>query len=448
MLKKFRENLFTVYIFNVLLIIGIVVALMGIMVERIAVDAEALVNFQYMQELNLGEIWIQESVPGHFTTYRPITVSLIRLEFLLFGITPPLFFITNIVLLCFVALLINFIIYQKTKTALPALIAALLFISDWRVTPNIYVIGEVQSTLAALFGLSAFIVAWNGKRRYSPVIVFFLLLGAALCKEFGLAFSLGILIFSLFKTHPNWKHYLGSAIGSVGIYSLLRILLNTLPTSSNGPTTFANSIKWMIYNISNGFTFTFFPLFRTETDGELPSILSLRFPPQEAWLILILQIIPIIIFFIFAYRDKEKYSYTVPLFFVIIGNSILFFFKYAYRFHFLGNVAMYILVGFGLSYIFTRMSEKSSLQNWLILLFMYCTAIIAWRADSMHDYLTMHREWTERAVLCIPTNEYYEQENFRGHYTGIDKETIIQVMEYYEMPLDECTCLDPTPICW
>lgn len=445
---RIKENIFNIFTFNILVIVIVVAILMGIMTGRKAVDSEALVNFKYMRELNLGEIWVQESVPGHFSTYRPITVSLIRLEYLIFGINPPAFFTVNIILLCIVTLMINFIVYKKTHASLSALVAALLFITDWRVTPNIYIIGEVQSTLAAIFGLSALIVAWNGKRKISPLIVYLLLLSAAFCKEFGLAFALAILIFSLFKIYPNWKHYLTAAFGAVGTYSFLRIILHTIPTSSSGHASLANTIKWMIYNISNGFTFTFFPLFRTETDGELPSMLSLRFSPQEAWLILIFQIIPTIVLVILAFKNRDSYPLTLPVFFVIIGNAILFFFKYAYRFHFLGNVAMYILAGFGLSYVFKLFSKNTNLQNWLILLFMYFSAILVWRADSMHDYLVMHREWTERAMLCIPTDEYYEQEDFRGHYTGIDQETVKLVMEYYEMPLDECTCLDPTPICW
>lgn len=443
-----KEKLFNIHFLNVLVIVGAIFAIMSIMVQRKAVDPEALVNFQYMREYGLQQVWTQESVPGHFATFRPITVSLIRIVYLIFGVNPPAFFSVNIILFCVAALLLYFIIFNKTNNALPALIAALLFVTDWRGTPNIHIIGEVQSTLAAIFGLSALIVAWSGRWKFNPVVVFFLLLGAALCKEFGLAFSLAALIFSLFKSHSNWKYYLASAFGAVGTYSLLRILLNTIPTSTKGYTSLANSFKWIIYNISNGFTFTFFPLFRTETDGELPSLNSLRFPPQEAWLILIFQIIPVIVLFILAFRDKKNSAITVSLFFVIIGNSILFFFKYAYRFHFLGNVAMYALVGFGLSYLFNQMSGKAHLYNWVILLFMYSTAIIVWRADSQHDYMQMHRDWTERALLCIPTDEYYEQEDYRGHYSLVDQETVIQVMEFYEMPLDYCECLDPTPICW
>lgn len=127
-----KEKLFNIHFLNVLVIVGAIFAIMSIMVQRKAVDPEALVNFQYMREYGLQQVWTQESVPGHFATFRPITVSLIRIVYLIFGVNPPAFFSVNIILFSVAALLLYFIIYSKTNKALPALIAALLFVTDWR----------------------------------------------------------------------------------------------------------------------------------------------------------------------------------------------------------------------------------------------------------------------------------------------------------------------------
>jgi len=437
------------YIFGLVVLILVTVLVMGVMVNRKAIDPEALTNFRYMRELKFSDIWTGESFPGHFVTYRPMMASLLRGEYLIFGFNPPAFFTINLVLLILVAILMYDIIYRVTGELLPALLGTLFLITDWHIVQTIYVIGEAQITLAALFGLSALWLVWfvDDRRKFKPVIVFVLILASTLSKEFGLAFALAIFIFAVFKKGANWKTYAGLSIGVVITFLILRFLV--VPDSPLGRdySSFLNMLKWFLFNSTSGFIYTFINLFRPASDGDLPTLDTLRYSTMESWLMVIFQIIPIVIFFILGIKNKENQRITIPLLFLLIGNSLLFFFNYAFRFHFLGKIGMYAVVGFGIDTLLKKWSPRPRMTTPLILVFMFFSVITFWRGDVFHDYLVTHRHWTENGSLCVPTDEYYQQENFYGYYTSTDQETVRMVMEYYGLPIEYCTCMDPYSIC-
>jgi hypothetical protein len=461
-----REKINIAYIFGIITIITISILVVGIIITRRAIDPEALVNFRLMRELTFTDVWAGETAPGHFVTYRPITASLLRLEYLLFGINPPAFFTINLILLVIVAVLIFEIIYRASHEMLPALVATLLFVTDWRLTPNIFVIGEVQITLAAIFGLGAFWLIWFGKGKFKPIFVLSLLLLSALSKEFGLAFALAVFV-DAFLNKTTGRKYAGIALGAVAAYFILRLSLGvTLPVTGE-PSAFNDLVVEYITNISGGFIFTFFNLFRPASDGDLPNRMNLLYSYAEAWQIIFLQILPIIIVSVYSFRKKETRTLTIPLLFIILGNSFLFFWRYAYRFHFLGNVSMYIIWGIGLNDLFQQWKNRLKLLNLLILVFMFAATIIFWRGLEQRAYLGElvsqndssicddQGQYSERErliciqkrSLCIPTDEYYLQENYNGFYTSADQETVRSVMEYYNIPQEYCTCLDPYPTC-
>ena len=105
--------------------------------------------------------------------------------------------------------------------------------------------------------------------------------------------------------------------------------------------------------------------------------------------------------------------------------------------------------------------------NILIIFFMSMVPILQWRGGHFHDYLNQLVIWSDQDLctremgmseaevdlcmksrgLCIPTEEYYLQENFNGYYSSVSPDTVQLVMEYYNMPLEHCTCLDPNPTC-
>ena len=467
--SKFRvkDKIDHSYIFGILVLILVSILIFRVMVDRIAIDAEALINFKYMREWSLLDVWIGETVPGHFVTYRPVTASIIRIEYLLFGINPPAFFTVNIILLGVVAILIYEIVYRKTKQLLPALLAAVFFITDWRLTPNVKVIGEIQITLAAIFGLYALWQVWFGKIRFKPVVVFLLLLISVLSKEFGLVFALAVFMDAIINKKPEWKKYLGLSVGVVISYIALRLILDTLPSTVREYSSLLNMLKWYVVNISSGFVYTFLNIYQPANDGYLPNYSNLRYSYIEAWQIIVFQIVPIIIFFLLGFRKKEDRKFSIPLLFLIIGNSILFFYKYAFRFHFLGNIGMYIIVGFGINQIFNKILGKPKQLNVLIILNLFIAFGLLWRGIEFKRELTTVVTWTDQSIcsskngfssaeienclklrsLCIPTDEYYFQEDYHGFYTRIDQETVQIVMEYYGMPQEYCTCLDPNPYC-
>lgn len=446
-ITSYKINQKAKYLLGAAVIITSMIIIMGVMVNRKAMDPEALANFRFMQELSFTDIWTGETFPGHFVTYRPMMATLLRFEYLVFGFNPPAFFTVNLVLLGVVALLMYDIVFRITGEMLPAMLGTLFFVTEWQIVQTLYVIGEVQVTLAGIFGLWALWLVWFGKGKYKPIAVFILLLASALSKEFGLAFSLAVLITAIYKRKSGWKTFVAVTLGAVLGFILLRFLVVSTPISGKAYSSILNMLKWVFYNISSGFLYTFFNLFRPASDGDLPTLDTLRFPAPEAWLMTFLQIIPIIILFILGLRSKENRKFTIPLLFLLLGNSILFFWNYAFRFHFLGKIAMYMVAGFGISYIYKKWANVPKLLNSLILLFMYLSVILLWRGEVFNDYLDAHRHWTENGLLCIPTDEYYQQEDFFGYYTVTDQETVQTVMEYYDLPIEYCDCLDPFSVC-
>jgi len=445
--KKMRIN-FT-YLFGLLTLLTCMVLIMGVMVNRKAMDPEALANFRYMKDLDFAQIWTGETFPGHFVTYRPMMATLLRAEYLVFGFNPPAFFTVNLVLLMVTAWLVYDIIYRATGEMLPALLGAGFLITDWQIVQTLYVIGEVQVTLAGVFGLGALWLVWFGKREgmLKTAVVFLLLLASALSKEFGLAFALAVFIDAVYKREGKWKTYVMISISAVAAFILLRLLVVSGAPTGKDYSSIQNMLKWFGFNISSGFLGTFFNLFRPASDGDLPSLDNLRFTTVEAWQITILQIVPIITLFILGFKKVDERRATVPLLFLLLGNSFLFFWNYAFRFHFLGKVAMYAVIGFGIAYLFRKWAPLPRKLNLLIVTCMYLGAILLWRGQVFHEYLETHRGWTENGQLCIPTDEYYQQEDFFGYYTVTDQETVRTVMEYYDLPLETCDCLDPYSVC-
>jgi hypothetical protein len=465
--SKHNIKVNSAYLFGIAVIILVSILLYTNMVSRYAIDAEALVNFKFMRDLSLFDVWTGETVPGHFVTYRPVTASIIRIEYLLFGINPPAFFTVNIILLSVVAFLIFEIVFRKTRELLPALFVALFFLTDWRLVTNVKVIGEIQITLAALFGLSALWLVWFGKIKFKPVFVFFCLLMSALSKEFGLAFAFAVFINALINRKLDWKKYLGLSVGVVITYIAIRVIVDTIPTSTREYSSFLNILKWYVVNISSGFFYSFLNIYHPASDGDVPNYDNLRYSSNEAWQIIIFQIIPIVTFFILGFSKKADRKLSIPLLALIIGNSILFFFKYAFRFHFLGNIGIYIIAGFGLNLVFKKMLGKPKQLNLFIFFNILIAIVLLWRGIGFKQDLDIVISGTDRSIctlenelskeeiknclafrsLCIPTDEYYQQKDYHGYYSSTDPETVRLVMEFYDLPQEYCTCLDPDPMC-
>jgi hypothetical protein len=459
---KWSKKDYILYSLGLGLILIVVWLIMSIAINRAAIDPETLASFKFIKERSLFDFWRGETFPGHFVAYRPIMASLFKIEYLLVGFNSPIFFLTDIILICVLAYLIYDVIYRKTRNLFPSIIATLFFVTDWRHFKNIYIITEAQATLAGIFGLLALWIVWFSKIKRRNILIFFLLLASVLSKEFGLAFSLAVFIFALYERPKERKSLIAVSISVVVIFIGIRLSLGELPSTSSD-----FSFLTALLNMASGFFFSFIPLFITKSDGDLPSLGDIHFPPAEAKMIILFQILPIVILFLMGFKDKENRRITIPVFFIIVGNSVLFFFRYAYRFHFIGNIGIYLIAGFGINHIYNKMREQSQMLDILIAIIISLILILQWRGEYFHNYLahlvslsdqalcTREMGLSEREVglcmkkreLCIPTEEYYLQENFGGYYSSTDPDTVVMIMEYYNMPLEACSCLDPDPTC-
>ena len=98
---------------------------------------------------------------------------------------------------------------------------------------------------------------------------------------------------------------------------------------------------------------------------------------------------------------------------------------------------------------------------------MIASALLVWRGTDFNQHLKQRVADSDRSIcednidlsefevalcksyrsLCIPSDEYYQQENFSGYYSSTEPRTVEIVIDYYDLPKQECTCLDPYPTC-
>jgi hypothetical protein len=442
------NNKIAFYICVVVLII-VIWLIWGSSATRKTVDAESLIVYTNLEHSSFQEIWTKETYPDHFITYRPLYLSILKIEYLIFGLSPVVFTSTNVLVFSGLVILIFSMIYRTTKQIIPALLPALFFITDWRNLKEIYSVPEVQTIMAGFFGLSALWFLWFGReKRYRLLLIFLFLLAAPLCKEYGLAFALAAFISAIMGRNKDnhWKKVLVVSLSVVVIYVSGRLLLGLVPASTREYSSFLNMMKWMVANISSGFIFSFIPLFLTKSDGDFPSIENLYYAKDGIWVVVLLQVLPIIVLFIYGMKEKKYHWISIPLFFLILGNSFLFFFKYAYRFHFNSTIGIIVVMGFGIASILDKYGSKIP-ATYMVMVIMLFTSIVYWRGTDASDFINELVRINQRQELCIPPDEYYTRENFDGFYTPISSTTVQSILSYYDMPMERCNCFDPKPVC-
>ncbi|MBL6966213.1 MAG: hypothetical protein ISR60_06635 [Anaerolineales bacterium] len=454
---------------GIVLVLIVFWVIFGISMNSKLLDPENLFAVTLISERTYGEFW-SESTYSHFVTYRPIIATIFKLEYDLLGFSPKVLNFTSLVLLAVLSCQIYDIVFRRSKNMLTAVIPALFFVTDWRLQENVDTFIGAQDTLAGIFGLWALWVLWFSQTKYKAGITFLLLLASFMSKEFGMAFALAVLVFALYEKPKQWKSIVMASFGAVAVFVAIRLVLGLIPLPGEYPS-FMNRAKWSLINIASGFIFTFLPSF-TGSDGELPLFNNINLPPTNHFqlndsTIILFQVLPIVVLFLLGFSNKKERKLYLPLFFLIIGNSVLFFYKYAYRFHFIGIIGMYLIVGLGIDFLYNKLTRKLQLVEISTIFLILLAMILQQRGLYLHDYFRSYLEWNdpsqctsdlgyspaeiERCLtyrsLCIPTEEYYLREDFHGYYSATTPDTVRLVMQYYEIPAEYCTCLNPSPKC-
>jgi hypothetical protein len=160
--------------------------------------------------------------------YRPLPYSTIVIEYALFGLNPVHFLAVNLLIWILCGCCVYILVTLLTQSRIVALFLALAMLLDPRSNAALYWIAERQSSMALLFGLLAMIiilVPWRDNyKRITWFGIFFLLLSAALCKEYGLSFCAGSFIL-LFLTKDKSARPLQFIILAVLVsYGLMRVM--------------------------------------------------------------------------------------------------------------------------------------------------------------------------------------------------------------------------------
>ena len=128
---------------------------------------------------------------------------------------------------------------------------------------------------------------------------------------------------------------------------------------------------------------------------------------------------------------------------------------------------MYLIVGFGIDFLYNKLNRKLKWTEISIIFLIALAMILQQRGLFLHGYFRSYLDWNdpgqctsdlgyspaeiERCLayrsICIPTEEYYLQEDFFGYYSATTPDTIRLVMQHYGIPIEYCTCLDPSPKC-
>jgi hypothetical protein len=158
--------------------------------------------------------------------YRPFPTFLLWLQYKLAGLAPESYFVVNIAVLVGVCAVLYALVYRVTGVWAAAAGSAFALLVDPRVISISTTIGERETALACLMGLLALLAVLAPPIRASPrpiaVAVFVLLLLAALSKEFGLAFSAGVLVAALLDRSGRSRPVVFATLAAVLTYAVLR----------------------------------------------------------------------------------------------------------------------------------------------------------------------------------------------------------------------------------
>ncbi|OQA53036.1 MAG: hypothetical protein BWY43_00223 [candidate division WS2 bacterium ADurb.Bin280] len=389
--------------------------------------------------LSFGKLSAANLFEGSFTNYlpayRPLSKIAVYLQYQLGGVSQlQNFFWGNWLMWTGCAVGLYVLLENITTSRLASLLGAVGMLLDPRAIFALVWIGERQNTICLLAGLVALYIAFtlNRKTDYKKILLINLFLFLSLLsKEFGLAFTIPVLLVVLRRT----KNYLLalSVLFSFLFYMVARL---TLGVSSNDINSFCETmgyfdktleicysgmgivgrIKQYLYNTGASFIGTFLPLFFSRV-GTLSGInFTLGFYMNFAFSVLIL--VPSIIALAKKYKDSTIFLLLIVL--SAFANFILF----RERNQLIGMLGFYALFGIGLSQIFKKIKMKFIKVGiaYLIIISTLCLNGLDFRREIQYFVGTSEKNDPCRAL------EKYPQD--------IDKTIVQTVSNYYKLNLN------------
>ncbi len=193
----------------------------------------------YIRPYSADNIWAlslgADSIDSYFTDppagiYRPLGYLTLWAQYHIGGLDPTAYFAVNIVLWIGCGCVVYALGYTVGRSQLAAAAAAGVMLIDDRGMTAIVWIPERATTLACVLGGIALLIAYRLPRRGPSRAVAFagvtaLLLGAALSKEYGIAFVLAVATVGLVTRRGDREGLIAVALAALTVYVAMRGLL-------------------------------------------------------------------------------------------------------------------------------------------------------------------------------------------------------------------------------
>lgn len=165
--------------------------------------------------------------PRIYPEWRPLAFLSVWFEYRLFGLRQvSIYHFVNLSVWTLCLCMVYRVVNGLTQSRVAAIVAAVVLLIDRRAVMALIWIIERQTTMALVLGLAGLLVVLRaGERRLTPreiAAVLVALLGAALSKEYGLAFGLSLATYALWHRRRDLAL---PAFSAITVYGLLRLEL-------------------------------------------------------------------------------------------------------------------------------------------------------------------------------------------------------------------------------
>jgi hypothetical protein len=367
--------------------------------------------------------------------YRPLGYVTLWAQYQIGGLDPSAYFGVNIALWIACGCVVYALGYMLGRSELAAGVAAGLLLLDERGLVAIVWIPERATTIACVMGGIALLLAYRLPRGGTPRAaslagIAALLLGAALSKEYGVAFAAATAAVGLVTRPQDRADLVAVALAALAVYTAMRALLPSdaalAAASVGGPNrgaleicdyigflghgenvcygdldTVDRLLRWG-WNAGATLIATFLPpLFTSYGAVLLPDVLAGSLGETEAYpgFSIASLIIPLFVS-VSAFVGLRRYPRAVlPLFVLIVVNAALNFLLFRYRNQVVGLVGLYAAAAVGLPVVasellgraraFARRSRALTGARGRVALPLAAIAVVAgaigWRAADFHD---------------------------------------------------------------
>jgi hypothetical protein len=417
------------FFFAILLLLGF--AAYNICLSIYPLDGDNLIALNLGAKNDVLSLFKGSLFEGNYPFYRPIPYITVIMQYELFKLNTPYYFLFNLGIWIACACCVYLFVAAVSKSRTSAIIAATLVLLDGRASVSLQWIGERQSSMSGLFGLGAIILittSYRGKWRYIAWTgVFLMLLMSSLSKEYGLAFSGTVILYVLLSKDKHWKSIAAIAILSIIVYGSMRIY--------SGVTSFADYCEDMGlfretrfvcyskldlgdrflqhgYNIGASFVGTLFP-------GLFGGYGALKPSLQE----ILMVNSPIFLLALVGWIKSPRN--TLPFLGLIFLGAILSFVLYRERNQLVGMLGVYMTAGIGLAYLLSSDIYRHYLIKWVIMAILFTILIL--QILSVVNGNINYYEGTKSLDPCVSIGTYH-----------VNPDIVYQLKEKYNMSDPKC----------